>query len=398
MRGVAASPGAADVLARLQLSPRGMDVDVSGKESESDDAGIDTGPGWRRGQGADDGWERVLWKRHGLDDNYVPRDFLSGLEINRSGGNPPSYWLLVRDSGAIVQQLAIVALFSWCFAFLHLCPDPTVRLERVRLLRSLNVVVASLGALVSVTAEGGPSATFHFVQRLVQIGMMVVSLRLMSPLLLTLSGTVSTDSVYAISTLCFILHLYRFDYAYVLAVPDVGWEGSVVYPVEVEAEGASGSAGAGASSGGGKSRGLPSLGGMDAVAGARAADRPVQFSGHASVVLSTFSSVLLVSRLEGPDEVFALIVWGILSFALLPSLQHSLRRRSESLYGMLTVGLAGVATFLLSRDSPRVVVFAFCGACLTITFVAPLAMVRLHRGRRTINGPWDERVVKEKVI
>lgn len=361
MRGVAESPGAADVLTRLRLSPVPF-----------------TPPGEGGAHRGSEEWERVLWKRQRFDDNHVPSDFLSGLEINRSGSAPPSYILLVRDSGAIVQQLALVALFCWCFAFLHLCDDPVERLERVNLLNTLNIAVASLGAAVGVAAEHNSAHTAHqrgtprqLAVRLFKMAMMLVSLRLMSPLLLTLSGTVSTDSVYAISTLCFVFHLYRFDYAYVLAVPDVGLEGSIVYPVEVEAD--EGSDGA-------------------------VLARPAQFNGHASVVLATFSSVLLVSRLMADTEVFALIVLGILSFAILPGMQHSLRRSSEGGYGLLTMGLSGVAMCLLWRDSPRVVALTFCAACLTITFAAPLAMVWLHRGRRTINGPWDERVIVEKVM
>lgn len=56
-----------------------------------------------------------------------------------------------------------------------------------------------------------------------------------------------------------------------------------------------------------------------------------------------------------------------------------------------TLAMAGAAGALLARQS-ILLTSSFCCALLFITFICPWWLVRIHKFKAAINGPWDEAV------
>lgn len=72
-----------------------------------------------------------------------------------------------------------------------------------------------------------------------------------------------------------------------------------------------------------------------------------------------------------------------------PYVRHKLAAASPAAHVATTVGLAATALCLLAVQS-RLVAIAFAGACLFIAFACPAWLVRIHKFKAQINGPWDE--------
>jgi phosphatidylinositol glycan class C protein len=60
-------------------------------------------------------------------------------------------------------------------------------------------------------------------------------------------------------------------------------------------------------------------------------------------------------------------------------------------HAALTAALAAGAAALLARQSV-LLTSAFCCALLFVTLICPMWLVRIHKFKAQINGPWDEAV------
>lgn len=76
-------------------------------------------------------------------------------------------------------------------------------------------------------------------------------------------------------------------------------------------------------------------------------------------------------------------------YLLSPYARRYVRRRSVRLHVGVTVAMAAAAVGLLLCVS-GVAAAAFVAADLLLTFLCPLALVRAHKYKAKISGPWDE--------
>jgi phosphatidylinositol glycan class C protein len=155
-------------------------------------------------------------------------------------------------------------------------------------------------------------------------------LYLLSPLLHTLTGTISGDTITACVAASLLAHLYLHDY----------------------------SAGA---------------------------DVTQTIGGSLSLGAAMFASVLLASRLPTPAHVFALMLFALQAFVAWPFLRRDLARASRR--GALATALATHAATLLGlRRASGLLAAVHAAALLFITFVCPWSLVRCHKLKRRING------------
>lgn len=302
-------------------------------------------------------WRKVLWEHQPFPDNYVDRRFLEELRRNE-GIRQYRYWAVVKEAGFVGQQLSSVAIFItlWFYmeqVVIYICPHKdlkhTVRHNPVVLFSSLKgllsperllwacLVSAMLGyglhqALTPLTKSGCELRT-----RLADLQSATIFLSFtfgFSPVLKTLTESVSTDTVYAMSAVMLLAHLVSFPYAH------------------------------------------PSP------------------PGSLSLNAALFASVCLASRLPGALHTFAMLSCALLVFALWPCLLQRLREYAPNQFTGLCVGVCVGGVGGLASQSPGGAVLLAL-ALGTVTLFCPLLLVRLQRHKDNIQGPWDEAVIHE---
>lgn len=155
-----------------------------------------------------------------------------------------------------------------------------------------------------------------------------------SPVLKTLTESVSTDTVYAMSAMMLLAHLVSFPYAH------------------------------------------PSP------------------PGSLSLNAALFASVCLASRLPGALHTFAMLSCALLVFALWPCLLQRLREKAPGQFtGLCVLVCIGGVGGLGSQSPGGAVLLAL--ALGSVTLLCPLLLVRLQRHKDNIHGPWDEAEINE---
>ncbi|KAF8203641.1 phosphatidylinositol N-acetylglucosaminyltransferase subunit C [Pholiota molesta] len=281
-------------------------------------------------------WEKVLWKHHAYPDNYVPpKSFLASLQRNPNY-RPYTYWPLVILSCSITQHLAVIFIFLPVF----------VRLKKhtldPRSLVCISVLCFFLGYAfwnVFSKSEEGTDRHANHLKILKPSIMMFLALMSLSPVLRTLTAATSSDSIWALSAVLFILNALLADYT-ATEVP-------------------------------GTHEGLSSVLSMNAAVSA---------------------SVVLASRLTTDVSVFALMLFSIQSFVLFPMLRHRLQSSPIPLLSV-TIGLSILAVWLVA-DLSQTVMWLYVATLAFITLIAPAVLIWAQRYKNIIRGPWDAAVPK----
>lgn len=275
-------------------------------------------------------WRKVLWERQPFPDNYVDQRFLEELRRNE-GIRQYRYWAVVREAGFVGEQLSCVAIFISVWLYMEqgrLSPETLIW---------TSLVCALLGyglhqALTSQAESGCEPRT-----RLADLQSATIFLSFtfgFSPVLKTLTESVSTDTVYAMSAMMLLAHLVSFPYA------------------------------------------QPSP------------------PGSLSLNAALFASVCLASRLPGALHTFAMLSCALLMFALWPCLLQRLRENAPRHFTGVCVGVCiGGVGGLGSQWPGGAVLLAL--ALGSVTLLCPLLLVRLQRHKDNIHGPWDEAEIHE---
>ncbi|CAF4136223.1 unnamed protein product [Rotaria sp. Silwood2] len=161
---------------------------------------------------------------------------------------------------------------------------------------------------------------------------------MVSPVVFTLTKTISTDTIYAMSTLMMLTHLIFYDY---------GAETAMV-------------------------------------------QKALSFS------VALFSSVCLASRLSTSFHTFCLVTSAVLVFALWPELRKYIKESSFRVFSLLTILHIIGCTILLFRLSILHTIL-YILAIIFLTFLCPLWLVSLQKYKISIRGAWEEAVVTEHI-
>ncbi|UJR37231.1 hypothetical protein I4U23_029940 [Adineta vaga] len=264
-----------------------------------------------------------------LDDDH---EYKMTSEINKSISSSSSYhqiyWSTVAESGLITQQVSLIVLFT--ILFVHLNSND---------LQPTNILIVN--ALIGII--GLFLYRRHISIKLLQENFKTLSIfllfgSLVSPVVFTLTKTISTDTIYAMSTLMMLTHLIFYDY---------GSESAMV-------------------------------------------QKALSFS------VALFSSVCLASRLSTSFHTFCLVTSAVLVFALWPELRKYIKESSFGLFSILTVVHIFACVILLSRLSLLHTIL-YSLAILCLTFLCPLWLVSLQKYKISIRGAWEEAVVPEQI-
>ena len=261
----------------------------------------------------------MLYDTGGYPDNYTPDEcFLAARRYNQ---NLVLYTMsqCVQGGAVVGHHIGLVIIFWCCYNFIKL---NIISASSVTL---AVVVLSALGYLVIIVKQD------NVVQRLLY-GIKTSVLFMMtgysvSPVLYTLTDSISTDSLHTMASTSFMLHLLTTDYG--VPAPVVSW----------------------------------------------------QFSLNAAV----FSSVCLASRFHDTMSAFSLLCLSLFCFLLLPlSRQHLVTCPISwsvvtSVTCLLLLSLISVSHTLLALVT-----------LVTVQLICPLIFYHLQSYKQTIHGPWDE--------
>eukprot|EP01064_Diplonema_japonicum_P015976 TRINITY_DN2401_c0_g1_i1.p2 TRINITY_DN2401_c0_g1~~TRINITY_DN2401_c0_g1_i1.p2 ORF type:complete len:294 (+),score=65.57 TRINITY_DN2401_c0_g1_i1:1147-2028(+) len=147
-------------------------------------------------------WRRVLWKQRDYDDSYVDETFMKDLKMNfyrsRLG-----YFVLVKESSCITQQLSLVILYMICFFdAMEEAVDP------------FTLLLLCLGIAVFLTTVSKMFVEEHKSRLMVTESISTAGLLFfVSPILRTLTEPWSDDTLTAMCLLFLVIHLASTDYS-----------------------------------------------------------------------------------------------------------------------------------------------------------------------------------------
>nr|XP_039274140.1 phosphatidylinositol N-acetylglucosaminyltransferase subunit C-like [Styela clava] len=273
-------------------------------------------------------WRKVLYEVQNVPDNYVDESFLTEMRKNIYI-RKYEYWDLVRRIEVITQQLCTVSclIVSWWLL------DEGLYTPYTMLKWLMPVSVIGFCVYLYLTTSQGERWKALFSNAKTAVVVLCLT-DFLSPILKTLTHTISTDTIYAMSVLMILGHLLFHDY------------------------------------------------GSDAAPISRAV----------SLNMSLFSSVCLASRLDSSEHVFAIVILALFLFGFWPMLQRTLRRETPWFMDPFTV-LLSIATFLLLLFIHLYISLLFLLLIVFVNIICPLLLMSLQIHKNNIYGPWDEAVI-----
>lgn len=269
-------------------------------------------------------WKKNLYENRGYPDNYTDASFLEELKKNvHSRG--VSYGEAIRGGGLVARQLCIVVWFALIFVYVN---NEWIAPETVFVYSSL---LTGIGYLLFRAVHTSVNYSTVFWGDLHTVLIFVSFGYVLSPILKTLTETISTDTIYAMTTIMSCVHLIFFDYGVPAAV----------------------------------------------------------VSSALSLNAAIFGSICLASRLSSSFHAFVLLTVAVELYALFPMLLSTVRG------SLLTVGSMIIVTVYFLFTVSSILTFLFICSVTFITVVCPLCFVKWQCHKDNIYGPWDEAVVSE---
>ncbi|CAM8894245.1 unnamed protein product [Rhodiola kirilowii] len=278
-------------------------------------------------------WRKVAYggMQPGYDDNYTDETFLEDMVTNTSVVKRDLLKVML-DSVSISQYISIVALviLVWMYTLNSTLDENSLLI--------LDVGLLGLGFLVLlVTEEIFSRKLFHY---MLKVAFFASGLYLLSPVYQTLTRSISSDSIWAVTASLLILHLFLHDYS-----------GSTI-----RAPG---------------SHKNPTL--MSCI----------------SVNSSVIASVFIASRLPSRLHVFAILLFSLQVFLFAPLVTFCVKKYSSQLHIWFSF-LLMVITLALVYAFHRLFFVLLLSLFVFVTVVCPYWLIRIQEYKFEINGPWDE--------
>lgn len=278
-------------------------------------------------------WRKVAYggMQPGFNDNHTDESFLEDMVMNTNVVKRDMLKVM-QDTVSISQYLCIVALvvLVWTYTLRSTLDENSLLVLDVSLLGSSFVVLLLTEKILFLKL-------FHYV---LNISFFTSGLYVLSPIYQTLTRSISSDTIWAVTISLLLLHLFLHDYS-----------GSTI-----RAPGALNN---------------PALTSC--------------FSLNASVVASVFIASRLPSRLH----VFAILLFSLQVFLFAPLVTYCIKKYSFRLYLWFSLGLMAVTLGLVYRLH-RILFVLFSCLLVFVNVVCPYWLIRIQEYKFEINGPWDE--------
>lgn len=156
-------------------------------------------------------WKKNLYENTDYPDNYTDKTFLEELKKNVHI-TEISPLTAVLGAGLVTQEMCIVVFFVIVYVYLY---NGWIEPETVFVQSSLVAAVGYLTYRILLTNKNYYDV---MVKDLRTVLIFVVFGYVLSPILKTLTDTISTDTIYAMTTFMMIIHFIFFDYGVSAAI------------------------------------------------------------------------------------------------------------------------------------------------------------------------------------
>lgn len=266
-------------------------------------------------------WKKNLYANQEYPDNYTDESFLKDLRVNVHF-KPVSLQDSALGATLIVHELCTVIVFVIIYVYLY------NEWSNPNYIVSWTSGATLFGFIIYRICFG---TTYTYGYDIQTVLMFLVFGQLFSPILYTLTDTVSTDTIYTMSFLMMLVHLIFFDYGLSVAV----------------------------------------------------------VSNSLSLSAAIFASLCLSSRLASPYHAFILMTISIKCFVLFPLLRNKIKTSFFST--LIFVALVG---YFLTTVS-ILMTYVFISTIIFLNLICPLIFIKFQKYKDNIYGPWDEAVVQD---
>lgn len=273
-------------------------------------------------------WKKVLYEKQEYPDNYTDQNaFLKDLRKNIDF-KAVAFCDACLGANLLLQEFCTVILFALIyFNLVNNWIDTSIVLYSISGFSLIGFILYR----IKFKSDVNQHSLGHDVRTVLTF---IAFGQLFSPVLHTLTDTISTDTIYMTAFLMFVIHLIFFDY---------GVDAAIV-------------------------------------------------SKSLSLSAAIFASICLASRLSSPSEAFVLLAIATQLFVLFPLL----RKASGNSLGITVILLLIDLFFLLKISILVTVLFSF--SVILINLICPILYVRYQKYKDNIYGPWDEAVVNDANI
>lgn len=285
------------------------------------------------------GQPRQQWKKKayggiqpGYPDNHTDDSFLQEMITNANVVKRDLYKVIL-DSISISQYVSIVSLVIsvWTHTL-------NSKINEYTLLK-LDICLLALG--FSVLLLTSPHLSLHFlVKYFLNISFFICGLYVLAPVYHTLTRSISSDSIWALTVSLLVIHLFLHDYS-----------GSTIRPPG-------------------------------------ALNNP-NLASNISLNASIVASVLIASRLPSRLHVFALMLFSLQIFLFAPLVMFCIKKYSFGFHLGLSFVLVGV-TLAVTYQLHRLFFGTLAVLIVFISVLCPYWLIRIQEYKFEINGPWDE--------
>nr|GLL45237.1 phosphatidylinositol N-acetylglucosaminyltransferase subunit C-like [Ipomoea trifida] len=279
-------------------------------------------------------WRKVAFggMQPGFDDNHTDESFLEDMIMN---ANVVKRDLLkvILDSVSISQYICTVCLV------VLVCTYTLESSLNENSLLVLNVGLLGLGFFtLLLTAD---MLSFNLLLSYVlKISFFITGLYMLSPIYHTLTRSISSDSIWALTVSLLIIHLFLHNYS-----------GSTVKaPGTLE---------------------NPTL------------------TSNISLNASIVASLLIASRLPSRLHVFAIVLFSLQVFLFAPLVTYCVKKYSFRLHLCFSFGLMGL-TLVLIYQLHTLLFLLLLAVLIFVDLVCPYWLIQLQEYKFEINGPWDK--------
>lgn len=274
-------------------------------------------------------WRKILYEEQDYPDNYVDASFLDEMKKNVYT-RTYQFWSVSHAAGTVSQQLSSLCMFVMAFVCMK------EEIVSPSALFAVSALVTSLSYSVHVLTYWD-ERTNDVKDDLKSLVLFMAFSFGLSPILRTLTDSISTDTIYAMTVFMLAMNLLMHDY---------GASGAIV-------------------------------------------------SKAVSLNTAIFGSVCLASRLPSSWHAFVTVILAVQIFALFPLFREQLKTYFPGSQLIMTWGLFGISFLSISVVSFLGGVF-FILVQLALIFLCPYWLVSLQRYKNNIHGPWDEAVISTR--
>ncbi|KAK1556186.1 hypothetical protein Q3G72_030962 [Acer saccharum] len=279
-------------------------------------------------------WRKVAYggMQPGYDDNHTDETFLADMVMNASVVKR-DILKVMKDSVSISQYLCIVSLvvLVWSYTLRSTLDENSLLLLDTSLLGSGFLILVLTEEMLSL------NLLFHYI---LNISFFITGLSVLAPIYQTLTRSISSDSIWAVTISLLMLHLFLHDYS-----------GSTI-----KAPGA--------------------------------LQNPTLTS-CISLNASVVASVFVASRLPSRIHVFAIMLFSLLVFLFAPLVTYCVKKYSFRLHLLFSLALM-VVTLSFVYILHKLLFVLLLGLLVFVNVVCPYFLIRIQEYKFEINGPWDE--------